>query len=266
MYELKSVGNRSDDYDDCDSTRESKILDMEEGESIKKGDIYTKKVSISSSNFFVGNNKSTSNGEKKMKQISDSKTFKRKVTTKDIVNCPKEYHANFISMFLFIIGSAFFRFPILYVAGCIIFAIASAMCLYSNLISAMYVKNKKKKEFYGFLCYIAGCAIFILGSVYCCFKDDYFAVITFILGSFYFLVGAIFFLYNFNLRNIKGVKYQIVIVYMSNLFGGLIFTVASIMFFYEHLYNYACYLYVGGSILFTLGTWFDYIIHVRNTF
>ncbi|SBS96817.1 conserved Plasmodium protein, unknown function [Plasmodium malariae] len=137
MYELKSVGNRSDDYDDCDSTRESKILDMEEGESIKKGDIYTKKVSISSSNFFVGNNKSTSNGEKKMKQISDSKTFKRKVTTKDIVNCPKEYHANFISMFLFIIGSAFFRFPILYVAGCIIFAIASAMCLYSNLISAI---------------------------------------------------------------------------------------------------------------------------------
>ncbi|SBS87132.1 conserved Plasmodium protein, unknown function [Plasmodium ovale] len=264
MYKLKSVISRSEECDDCNSTRESRMLDIEEGVELKNKNDSLEKISTSSCNFFMGNKDSfIRNG--KMEKIKKKHKEEKKIKIIDIINCPLDLHTNFISMILFIIGSTFFLFPKLYVSGCIIFAIACALCLYSNLIGVIRTNEEKKIEYYGYICYVIGCVVFIVGSIYCCFKDDYFAVLTFIIGSFYFLVGALFFIYAIDFNNIKNVNWKIIVVYISNFVGGLLFTIASIMFFYQELYNVACFLYIQGSVLFTLATWLDYLNYLNNS-
>ncbi|SBT45173.1 hypothetical protein POVWA2_049390 [Plasmodium ovale wallikeri] len=208
---LEYVISLSEECDDCNSTRESRMLDMEEGVELKNKNDSLEKISISSCNFFMGNKGSfIKNG--KVEKIKKKHKDEKKIKIIDIINCPLDLHTNFISMILFIIGSTFFLFPKLYVSGCIIFAIACALCLYSNLIGVIRTNEEKKIEYYGYICYVIGCVVFIVGSIYCCFKDDYFAVLTFIIGSFYFLVGALFFIYAIDFNNIKNVNWKIIVV------------------------------------------------------
>ncbi|CAA9986881.1 conserved Plasmodium protein, unknown function [Plasmodium knowlesi strain H] len=263
MYELKSVTSHTEEYDG-NSTTESRTMDIEEGNIGKKEFNYGKKNKLKSCGFFT-DNESSFLGKGKMASDKDNQTnAKNNVKITDILNCPWEFHTNFVSMVLFIIGSTFFLYPKLYVAGCIIFAIACVMCVYSNVIGAMNVGREKKNEYIGYLCYVIGCVVFIIGSIYCCFKEDYFAIMTFVVGSIFFLVGAAFFIIAMDFNNIKSVDYKVFIVYVSNLVGGLLFTIASILFFYDSWYNSACYMYVAGSSLFTLATWYDYIIYVTG--
>ncbi|CXI17881.1 conserved Plasmodium protein, unknown function [Plasmodium berghei] len=199
-----------------------------------------------------------------MKTENDNLNVSREICLMDFINCPLCYHTNFISMVLFIIGSTFFIFNLLYISGCIIFAIASSMCLYSNIIGAYTIGANNKKEFYGYINYTLGCLIFAIGSIYCCFKDDSLSVKLFIFGSSSFLIGALCFIYGIDYRQIKSIDWKVLFVYIVNLLGSVLFTIASFLFFYPQFYNYACYLYIEGSILFTLGTWFDYIIYINS--
>ncbi|GAW82861.1 hypothetical protein, conserved [Plasmodium gonderi] len=264
MYELKSVTSHTEEFD-CNSTTESRIMDLEEGNISKNEFNSTKKKKMEACNFFA-DSESSFLGKGKMKQTKDTRENENKtIKITDIFKCPLEFHTNFISMILFIIGSAFFLYPKLYVAGCIIFCLACVMCVYSNLIGAINIGREKKREYCGYVCYIIGCIVFIIGSIYCCFKDDYFSVMTFIIGSIFFLIGAILFIITLDFYKIKSVDYKVLIVYISNLIGGLLFTIASILFFYPTFYNQACYMYIVGSSIFTLATWFDYIIYINGT-
>ncbi|CRG95879.1 conserved Plasmodium protein, unknown function [Plasmodium gallinaceum] len=214
------------------------------------------------------------NDSKKKKSPSSNKSKKlhkkyeniSKIKMENFLKCPMAYHTNFLGTILFVIGSVFFLFSNLYIYGCLIFAFACVLCFYSNLVGATNIKLKRKNEFYGFICYIIGCLIFIIGSIYSCFKDDYYAVGSFIIGSLFFLIGAFLFFFTINLKKIKCVNYKILIVFISNFIGGVLFTVGSIFFLYSNLYIEACYCFIIGSVLFTLATWFDYIIYINDTF
>ncbi|SCM19413.1 conserved Plasmodium protein, unknown function [Plasmodium chabaudi chabaudi] len=199
-----------------------------------------------------------------MKTENDNWSSSREIHLMDFINCPLCYHTNFISMALFIVGSTFFIFKPLYVTGCIIFAIASAMCFYSNVMGAYTTGSENKKEFYGYINYSLGCLIFVIGSIYSCFKDDPLSVKLFVLGSTAFLVGSLCFVYGISYRQIKRIDWKVLLVYIVNILGSILFTIASFLYFYPQFYNYASYLYIEGSILFTLGTWFDYIIYINN--
>ncbi|CAD2087972.1 conserved Plasmodium protein, unknown function [Plasmodium vinckei brucechwatti] len=199
-----------------------------------------------------------------MKTENGNWSGSREIRLTDFINCPLCYHTNFISMVLFIVGSTFFIFDLLYVTGCIIFAIASAMCLYSNVIGAHTIGSENKKEFYGYINYSLGCFVFVIGSIYSCFKDDALSVKLFIFGSTAFLVGSLCFVYRVSYRQIKSMDWKVLLVYIANIIGSILFTIASFLYFYPEFYNYACYLYIEGSILFTLGTWFDYLIYINS--
>ncbi|EAA19966.1 hypothetical protein [Plasmodium yoelii yoelii] len=150
-----------------------------------------------------------------MKTENDNWNVSREICLTDFINCPLCYHTNFISMVLFIVGSTFFIFNLLYVSGCIIFAIASAMCFYSNIVGAYTIGSNNKKEFYGYINYTLGCLLFVIGSIYCCFKDDSLSVKLFIFGSSFFLIGALCFMYGITYRQIKNMDWRLLFVYIK---------------------------------------------------
>ncbi|ANQ06358.1 Uncharacterized protein PCOAH_00007600 [Plasmodium coatneyi] len=178
MYELKSITSHTEEYDG-NSTTESRTMDIEEGNIGKKEFNYGKKNKIKSYGFFTDNESSFLGTGKMAPDKDNQKNAKNNVKITDILNCPWEFHTNFVS-------------------------------------------------------------------------------------SIFFLIGAAFFIIAIDFGKIKSVDYKVFIVYVSNLIGGLLFTIASILFFYPTWYNSACYMYVTGSSLFTLATWFDYINYVTG--
>ncbi|EUD66508.1 hypothetical protein C922_03142 [Plasmodium inui San Antonio 1] len=263
MYELKSVRSDREEYDGF-STTESGRMDIEEGNIAKKEFIYAKKNKTKSLGFFT-HSESSFPGNGKMASDKHNQTkAKNNIKIADILKCPWEYHINFVTMISFIIGSIFFLYPKLTVAGCIIFAIACVMCMYCNLISALNAGVEQEKEYRGHICYAIGCILFTFGSVYSTFKDDYFGITNFVVGSIFFLIGAVYFINTMDFDKIKSVDYKVLIVYVSNLIGGFLFTLASLLFYFPGWYSPACYMYIVGSSLFTLATWFDYLIYLAS--
>lgn len=193
-----------------------------------------------------------------------SSKVKSKYTIRNFLQCPLIYHTNFIGTFLFIIGSVFFIYPLLVVSGCILFTIACVCCLYSNFIGAKNLCKERNCEFWGFFLYAIGCIIFIGGSIYSCFVEDVYAITSFIVGSAFFFLGAIAFLFSLDIKQLSSIDYKIIIVFASNFTGGALFTWGSVCFLYEDLYLVGCSLFVVGSVLFTIATFFDYIIYIKD--
>ncbi|CRH03776.1 conserved Plasmodium protein, unknown function [Plasmodium relictum] len=257
--------NKNDTYKEvCTPIKKTRKKDTEIGTILKKEDSFTLKKSNSEN--FKALTKKKSLSFDKSKKLQKKVSNMPKITMVNFFKCPLAYHTNFLGTILFIIGSVFFIFSNLYISGCLIFALACLLCLYSNVIGATNIRLKRKNEFLGFIFYTIGCLIFTVGSIYSCFKDDYYAVGSFIIGSLFFLIGAIFFFFSIKIRKINLVNYKILTVFVSNFIGGVLFTVGSIFFLYSHLYIEACFLFIIGSVLFTLATWLDYIIYINDTF
>ncbi|SPJ12752.1 conserved Plasmodium membrane protein, unknown function [Plasmodium sp. DRC-Itaito] len=265
MQKVNTVKIDNGESDEYNSTNESpRKLNDSAGLSKKKSG----NVSRKASSFIYKISKNDKNGvsfvNKKGEYITaDEDTSK--ITFREFLNCPLEYHTNIMGTILFILGSAFFLYPPLYISGCITFAVACALCLYSNYI-IINKEQRNNNEFYGFLFYIIGCIVFLLGSIYSCFENDSYAIITFIIGSLFFLFGSIMFLFSIKFCEIKNIDINVLVVFFSNFIGGILFTVGSVFFFYPELYDTACYFFIIGSIIFTLGLYFDYIIYINNNF
>ncbi|ETW16167.1 conserved Plasmodium membrane protein, unknown function [Plasmodium sp. gorilla clade G1] len=266
MPKVNTVKIDNGESDEYNSTNQSpRKLNDSSGLSKKKSGNISRKASSFIYKISKNDKKGVSFVNKKGEYIIGDEDAS-KITFRDFLNCPLEYHTNVMGTVLFILGSAFFLYPPLYISGCVTFAIACALCLYSNFIGAINKEQRKKNEYYGFILYIIGCAIFILGSIYSCFENDIYSIITFIIGSLFFLWGSIMFLFSIKFTQIKNVDINILVVFFSNFIGGILFTVGSVFFFYPQLYDAACYLFIIGSIIFTLAVYFDYIIYINNNF
>ncbi|SOV83165.1 conserved Plasmodium membrane protein, unknown function [Plasmodium sp. gorilla clade G3] len=264
MQKVNTVKIENGESDEYNSTNESpRKLNDSSGLSKKKSGNTSRKASSFFYKISKDNKKGVSFVNKKGEYIiEDNDTSK--ITFREILNCPLEYHTNIMGTILFIFGSTFFLYQPLYIYGCITFAIACALCLYSNFIGAINKEQRKNNEFYGFFFYIIGCIVFLLGSIYSCFENDSYSIISFIIGSLFFLLGSIMFLFSIKFCQIKNIDINIVVVFFSNFIGGILFTVGSVFFFYPELYDTACYFFIIGSIIFTLGVYFDYIIYINN--
>ncbi|KYN95971.1 putative membrane protein [Plasmodium gaboni] len=263
VHTVKSDNGESDDYNSTNET--PRKLNNSTGLSKKNSGIISRKASSFIYRITKNDKKRGSFASKKGEYIKEDED-KPKITFRKLLSCPLEYHTNLMGTNLFIFGSAFFLYQPLYISGCVIFAIACALCLYSNLIGAINKEQSKNNEYYGFVHYIIGCVVFLLGSIYSCFENDSYAIISFIIGSLFFLLGAIMFLFSIKFSQIKSIDINILVVFFSNFIGGILFTVGSVFFFYTELYDTACYLFIIGSVIFTLAVYFDYIIYINNNF
>lgn len=231
MPKVNTVKIDNGESDEYNSTNQSpRKLNDSSGLSKKKSGNISRKASSFIYKISKNYKKGVSFVNKKGEYIIGDEDAS-KITFRDFLNCPLEYHTNVMGTVLFILGSAFFLYPPLYISGCVTFAIACALCLYSNFIGAINKEQRKKNEYYGFILYIIGCAIFILGSIYSCFENDIYSIITFIIGSLFFLWGSIMFLFSIKFTQIKNVDINILVVFFSNFIGGILFTVGSVFFF-----------------------------------
>lgn len=178
-----------------------------------------------------------------------------------ILKCPLNYHANFIGTVLFIIGSYFFYHNSLVKIGCGIFASACVLLLYANIVAAIS-SRKQYIDFFGFMCYNVGSIVFIFASIYAIFSTHISVVISFIVGSLFYLIGAVGFFFSINIRRIKPSQEKLIYVFATNFFGGVLFTVGSVMFIEDSLYDAGVTSYVIGSVFFTTATFCDYIIYL----